>query len=42
LDSLSAHGLIDRIGWIRGDWHCREDNLLLANLHGYTHAYNID
>jgi hypothetical protein len=30
------------IRWIRGDWHCRKDNLLLANIHGYTHAYNIE
>ena len=31
-----------RIGWIRGEWHSRKDNLLLANLLGQTHVFNID
>jgi hypothetical protein len=26
----------------RDEWHRRKDNLLLANLLGQTHAYNID
>jgi hypothetical protein len=42
VSELSALGLMDRIGWIRGEWHSRKDNLLLANLLGQTHAYNID
>ena len=33
---------MDRIGWIRGEWHSRKDNLLLANLLGQTHVFNID
>jgi hypothetical protein len=33
---------MDRIGRIRGEWHIRKDNLLLANLLGQTHVYNID
>jgi FkbM family methyltransferase len=39
---LSALGLMDRIGWIRGEWHSRKDNLLLANFLGQTHVFNID
>jgi FkbM family methyltransferase len=39
---LSALGLMDRIGWIRGEWHSRKDNLLLANLLSQTHVFNID
>ena len=42
ISELSALGLMDRIGWIRGEWHCRKDNLLLANLLGQTHVINID
>jgi FkbM family methyltransferase len=42
VSELSALGLMDRIGWIRGEWHSRKDNLLLANLLGQTHAFNID
>ena len=33
---------MDRIGWIRGEWHSRKDNLLLANLLSQTHIFNID
>jgi len=39
---LSALGLMDRIGWIRGKWRSRKDNLLLANLLGQTHVFYID
>jgi len=42
VSELSALGLMDRIGWIRGEWHSRKDNLLLANLLGQTHVFNID
>jgi hypothetical protein len=33
---------MDRIGWIRGEWHSRKDNLPLANLLGQTHICNVD
>ena len=42
ISELSALGLMDRIGWIRGEWHSRKDNLLLANLLGQTHVFYID
>jgi hypothetical protein len=42
ISELSARGLMDRIGWIRGEWHSRKDNLLLANLFGQPHVFNID
>ena len=42
VSELSALGLMDRIGWIRGEWHSRKDNLLLANLLSQTHVFNID
>jgi FkbM family methyltransferase len=42
ISELSALGLMDRIGWIRGEWHSRKDNLLLANLLSQTHVFNID
>lgn len=39
---FSALGLMDRIGWIRDEWHSRKDNLLLKNCLGPTHPYNVD
>jgi hypothetical protein len=33
---------MDRIGWIRGEWHSRKDNLLLANIISQIHPLNID
>ena len=42
ISELSALGLMDRIGWIRGEWHSRKDNILLANLLSQTHVFNID
>lgn len=42
VSELSALGLMDRIGWIRGEWHSRKDNLLLANFLNQTHIFNID
>ena len=33
---------MDRIGWIRGEWHSCKDNLPLANLISQTHVFNID
>jgi hypothetical protein len=40
--TLSALGLMDRLGWIQGEWHRRKDNPLLASLFGQTHIFNID
>ena len=42
VSEFSALGLMDRVGWIRGEWHSRKDNLLLANCLGQTHAFHID
>jgi FkbM family methyltransferase len=42
IPELSALGLMDHIGWIRGEWHCRKQNLLLANILQQTHAFHID
>ncbi|MBN8602598.1 MAG: FkbM family methyltransferase [Planctomycetes bacterium] len=42
VSELSALGLMDRIGWIRGEWHSRKDNQLLANFLGQTHVFHID
>jgi hypothetical protein len=42
MDLLPACGLMDRIGWIRDEWHRRKDNLLLANLLGQNRSHNID
>jgi FkbM family methyltransferase len=39
---LSALGLMSQVGWIRGEWHSRKDNALLAAFLAQTHAYNID
>ena len=39
---LSALGLMSQVGWIRGEWHRRKDNTLLAAFLGQTHAFNID
>ena len=38
VSEISALGLMDRIGWIRGKWHSRKNNLLLANLLGQTNV----
>ena len=42
VSELSALGLMNRIGWIRGEWHSRKDNVLLGKCLWQTHAYNID
>jgi FkbM family methyltransferase len=42
IPELSALGLMARVGWIRGEWHSRKDNALLAAFLAQTHAYNID
>ena len=41
VSELSALGLTDHIGRIRDEWRSREDNLLLANCLGQTHAFHI-
>jgi hypothetical protein len=28
VSEIAAMGRMDRIGWIRGDWHSRKDNLM--------------
>jgi len=38
VSELSALGLMDRIRCIRGEWHSRKDNLLLANLLAQTNG----
>jgi len=38
VSTLSASGLMDRIRCIRGEWHSRKDNLLLANLLAQTNG----
>jgi hypothetical protein len=42
ISELSALCLLNRIGVIRGEWHSRKDNLLLANNLGQTHVFNTD
>ncbi|MEY4565071.1 MAG: hypothetical protein RLY14_41 [Planctomycetota bacterium] len=42
VSELSALGLMNRIGWIRGEWHSRKDNLQLANCLVQSHTFNID
>jgi hypothetical protein len=42
ISELSVLGLMNRIGWIRSEWHSRKDNLLLANNFGQTHVFNTD
>ncbi|MEY2611377.1 MAG: hypothetical protein RL069_188 [Planctomycetota bacterium] len=42
ISDLSALGLMNRIGWIRSEWHSRKGNLLFANLLGHTYVFNID
>ena len=42
ISELSDQVLMDRIGWIRGEWHIRKDNLLLASLLSQTHVFNIE
>jgi FkbM family methyltransferase len=39
---FSVLGLMSQVGWIRGEWHSRKDNALLAAFLTQTHAYNID
>jgi hypothetical protein len=42
ISELSARGLMPQVGWLRSECRSRKDNLLLANLLGQTHAFNID
>lgn len=39
---LSRLGLLRYVGWIRGEWHSRKDNSLLASALEVSHAFNID
>jgi hypothetical protein len=42
ISELSALGLMPRIGWLRGEWHSRNDKLLPVNYLGQMHVFNID
>lgn len=42
ISEFSALGHMHRIGWIRGEWHSRKDNLMLAGFLSQTHIFNID
>jgi FkbM family methyltransferase len=42
ISEFVALGLMERIGWIGGEWHSRKDNLLLAGFLSQTHVFNID
>ncbi len=42
LPELSRLGLLQHIGWIRGEWHSRKDNPILAAALENAHAFNID
>jgi FkbM family methyltransferase len=42
LPELARLGAMKSIGWIRGEWHYRKQNPLLASALVRTHAYNID
>jgi hypothetical protein len=42
INELMELGLMDRIGWIQGEWHCRKQNLPLANTLQQTHTFHID
>jgi len=42
IPELSALELMSRVGWIRGEWHCRKQNPILASTLVRTHASNID
>jgi FkbM family methyltransferase len=42
ISELSALGLMDRIGWIRGEWHSRKFNHILAGFLAQTHVFHID
>jgi hypothetical protein len=42
LPDLARLGAMKSIGWIRGEWHHRKQNPLLASALIRTNAYNID
>ena len=42
VSELSALGLMNRIGWIPGEWLSRRDNLLLANVLSQRHLFKLD
>lgn len=42
LPELAKLGLLKLIGWIRGEWHSRKNNFLLASALAPTHEFNID
>jgi FkbM family methyltransferase len=42
LESLSKHGHLPQVGWIRGEWHSRRHCERLAQALAGTHVYHID
>lgn len=42
LPGLARMGVMNRIGWIRGEWHDWDSNVLLEKSLSDTHVYNID
>jgi hypothetical protein len=42
LPELARLGAMRSIGWIRGEWHYRKQNPVLASALARTHAFNID
>ncbi len=41
-EQWSAMGAMPKIGWIRGEWHCRPCNVQLHETMGGTHVFHID
>jgi FkbM family methyltransferase len=42
LSELAKLGLLSSIGWIRGEWHSRKNNIVLASALAPTHDFHID
>lgn len=42
LPELRQLELLNSVGWIRGEWHSRQHNFLLADALAKTHEYHID
>ena len=42
LPELARLRLLDCVGWLRGEWHSRNHNPILAPAFQPTHAFNID
>jgi hypothetical protein len=42
LESLAAAGHLDRVGWIRGEWHGRRHRQRIADSLAATHVFHVD